>query len=117
MVNQSLLGVFEVSGISGRAVNATRNIDGFTRRLYAGLAPCECQGVALGTLPPPGSRTGLPIPAIRLEFFEGELALTDGNHRVEAARRAGLTHHRAIVRIYETNDVDCYEEIELFVRI
>jgi hypothetical protein len=110
-----LFSFIENSGLKDTPVNPSRDVDAFTETLYGDLQPCECQGVALGILPPEGSVTNRPIPPIKLEYFENELTLTDGNHRVAAARSKNLTHHIAVVRVYK--NINNYEEFELFVRI
>lgn len=112
-----LLEDLETVGFLGGSCNPSRDIDLFTEKLYGGVSRCEAQAIALGTLPPPRSATGNPLPPVKFEHFDETLYLVDGNHRVEAARRQGLTHHRALVRVYIDDDVNNYEEFELFVRI
>ena len=50
---------------------------------------------------------GWDMPPLIIQFAESRFHLTDGNHRHEALRRAGRTHHLAI--IWTTGDEDAAE--------
>lgn len=75
--------------------------DGYRDKLTAfrGVKPEDVDSVATGEMPPPGSRNPLPPIEINLHA-DGQIALKDGRHRLEAAQEAGATRILAKVREY-----------------
>lgn len=81
-------------------VAPSRSLDSF-RGAYAGLSAGQRQAVALGQVPPANGVTPFPPVRIAAELDRaGRVVaadLIDGNHRLAAAREAGVTEVMAVV--------------------
>lgn len=73
---------------------------------YAGVTGQKAiDDIATGRAIPPGSSR--PLPPITITKYpragggRGEISLTDGRHRLEAAQKAGATEVRARIRFYD----------------
>ncbi len=70
------------------------------RGAYAGADADLAEAIATGKAAPIGSRTGNPLPPITVSVYPDGTTLTDGRHRMLAAREAGAENIRANVRVY-----------------
>jgi hypothetical protein len=105
------------AGIRDLAHAPSRSLDAF-HAAYAGASRSRATALATGRAVASGNRT--PFPAIHIHLAERrgggiERTLNDGNHRLAAARAAGATHIRAVVRYYPRRGN--YREREMVIRI